>query len=1254
MEEIVRNVFGDNFVETTRTRRNSPSPIRARKSGRSLSPIAAFDTKDRSLLDRLDARIASQLDSTNKGKSEKLPVEKLGRLGPAKVHFDIATHVGSFIVGPDRVGVGSQSHFSSLKANVCVFKGKWQYEVLLGSKGVMQVGWCTKDCQFSEENGVGDTIDSYSYDGNRVRKWNVATYRYGEPWLSGDIIGVTIDCDDHKIEFYRNGRSLGVAFSNVKSAPGVAYLPGVSLGDGENLVANFGATPYKYPVKGFSPLQDPPESDLKKGKLLFGWLANLIEVFEPPSPKNGSKVVTAVQQVPSRKAKFYLVGARIFRQLSQLLVSPYIVEAQFMPFLQTTNVETCLTVMWALIEDQDLIKCMEYVCISLLTKFRQSASSGEFPNQKASLSLLKRILNHERTRKLLLKNVFFERVRFPTFMHLKPLDDDALKVVAPVVYWEGRDEKDKAVYETSIAKLGREVGELEKLQLDVLKQLLITTDGKPGEPSSRCLFLHKIRRFIKENIWSARIPLMMQTPTPVMLCFFHRLLTAHADLLKSEGTLDENVHVPLKAFCDDGMKYFDCNRLGGAYAYLRRTLRKELAEFLGPDFVPPPQPRSEHADSLHGIVAVTASVDELSRIARPHQINVDVVLAFEGDTAGESSDSTDTSTEDEDIRNASGHRGAQLIGTMRASTSEVLKEPALHELLDDVVWIFHLGAHKQIAKMTALRENLDEFLAAEKDLRKKISVLKDGGSVKEELEASSQILKEKISDEVRHMAWVSAVIYTKNRQQDLIFLTKVIMETLNRASKVGSLLAFVPDFYIDSLCECVQAIRVHMHPTVPFTDAKFHGKSLLTALGSLIAQHFADERVIFSDSKDSLIEALATFVSSEQTLRAMENMKREESEILIRMLLRPYESRPWAQTNWILVRLWKGDGFGFRYTETPNQQQQFYPKMTGEGISHTNHIKPCPSPFYQKMVAELLVKDPELCKVFLNSVLNQLNWAFSEFIGMMQEIQNAFSRPDRVFIESRQLKMCSTCFDLTLALLRVLEMCVVRCPEVFTSSKRPSADLLLSRLCQVLCQILNRVSTSVGSFNQVWSAIVIGLSIPSMEAVTHYPILAAVAGIVLGLIEPEMKEKRTKESVGELPATKALLSDPSFQMSSVAAMLGRTPPTLTPLSKLSPRSKPKHDKVFSFKECEKCVAQYLMNRRECFFCKTVISGVLDDDGKLIPDLKPPPPPPVPSPSESGAEGPVQGPQPNPNRPNAGMDPVDNIVSYTLPFRNRHR
>lgn len=31
---------------------------------------------------------------------------------------------------------------------------------------------------------------------------------------------------------------------------------------------------------------------------------------------------------------------------------------------------------------------------------------------------------------------------------------------------------------------------------------------------------------------------------------------------------------------------------------------------------------------------------------------------------------------------------------------------------------------------------------------------------------------------------------------------------------------------------------------------------------------------------------------------------------MVRSLLAPYEQRPWAQTNWILVRLWKVSGGG--------------------------------------------------------------------------------------------------------------------------------------------------------------------------------------------------------------------------------------------------------------------------------------------------------------------------------------------------------
>lgn len=50
---------------------------------------------------------------------------------------------------------------------------------------------------------VGDTVNSYAYDGNRVRKWNVSTHKYGEVWRIGDIIGCTIDLDSGVLEFYR-------------------------------------------------------------------------------------------------------------------------------------------------------------------------------------------------------------------------------------------------------------------------------------------------------------------------------------------------------------------------------------------------------------------------------------------------------------------------------------------------------------------------------------------------------------------------------------------------------------------------------------------------------------------------------------------------------------------------------------------------------------------------------------------------------------------------------------------------------------------------------------------------------------------------------------------------------------------------------------------------------------------------------------------------------------------------------------------
>lgn len=68
---------------------------------------------------------------------------------------------------------------------------------------------------------------------------------------------------------------------------------------------------------------------------------------------------------------------------------------------------------------------------------------------------------------------------------------------------------------------------------------------------------------------------------------------------------------------------------------------------------------------------------------------------------------------------------------------------------------------------------------------------------------------------------------------------------------------------------------------------------------------------------------------------------------------------------------------------------------------------------------------------------------------MVQEIHNVSSRPERVFIESRQLKICATCFDLAVSLLRVIEMMATIAPAIFNDPAQFSSENLLIRLCQV-------------------------------------------------------------------------------------------------------------------------------------------------------------------------------------------------------------
>nr|CAD7194583.1 unnamed protein product [Timema douglasi] len=1196
-----------------------------------------------------------------------------GRIGPAVVHFDTATHVGLFVVGSDRLSVNSQSNFSTIRANVCLYGGKWQYEIQLGSKGVMQLGWATSSCKFSQEIGVGDTVSSFAYDGNRVRKWNVATYKYGESWLSGDIIGCIADFDMGVLEFYRNGRSMREAFTNVPIGPGRAYFPAVSLAYTENLVANFGSTPFKYPVPGFEPIQQAPHQDLAKAEKLCHWLYRLLMLFDRKYEMIGLESSPQVEDVMSNQALLMGLAREFLRPMASLLLSPYIVEACLMVMLKElcrvpevlgrskTNVLSVrekrrltllLDMMWAFLEEFEMRQVLESILSYLLSDFRHVSFVLEYPHQRQSLLMLTFVLQHPHTRRYLLENILFDKIRFCNFVHVKPLDEGGLQEIVKEPWWETTPpdldiDKNKAGYFAACHLVKEATAVIEALQIELLKTLLDNTDGSSAQPSSRKIFLRKFRNFLHENLISSRSLPFLQTPLPITLCCFHRLLVTFRQLWDREVVLYPVV-IPARCFYDSSIHYYGVDRLGGVLSHLNKTLVEDLVKVLGPDHEVVTSFMQTLADGRSSDVASLRSTDSIDFFAGP---SANLEARFDGRAvmipmlAHMLSEHPTLGTMFvERFSSASSYQHAapkttSSVGNLDAASS-------LIELLDGLVLFYHMAAHKQISKVSTLRDSMADYTSAVASNKSRLSSLspEDSSLVAAELQRATQVFEDKLMEQSRHMAWVRAAVFSPEKQSHLAWLFRVVLQTVKLSSQEGQLFSFVPDFYLEALVELCTALRTYLHPTCPIDNIEGY-EDLLIEMAEFLCDHFSDTRIVHANSKDTMIQALASFVCCDVTLDALEKVPYASRMNMVHSLLRPYENRAWAQSNWVLVRMWQGCGFAFRYKKSPHLSRKLGPKVLHTDASLISHaMKPCPSPLFQGHIREVMLSNEALSTSFLNSLLNQLNWAFSEFIGMLQEIQNVSNRPERVFIESRQLRICATCFDLALALLRVLEMISSIAGEIFKDPLRVSSELLLSRLCQLMCQVLNRVSSQAGCFQHV-----VQLEIPDLETVDHFPILTAVVGILLALLKEEL-DQFSDENLEVPKIAKALLTEPSFQISSLRFLMGDIQKVLKKQRKMpfslinyaEDVSMEEQDRVrnmirmldvyskllsdvkviadedvcticyaypinATFKpcnhqSCRSCITHYLMNCKNCFFCKAAIEFVMNSDGTVLLDL----------------------------------------------------
>ncbi|ESO88781.1 hypothetical protein LOTGIDRAFT_234381 [Lottia gigantea] len=1056
-----------------------------------------------------------------------------GKIGGLEVMFDILSNVGTLIVEPDRLGLSSLSNFSTMRANCCVFKGKWIYELWLGSKGVMQLGWCTLNCKFSQEEGVGDTADSYAYDGSRLRKWNVKTQRYGEQWLTGDVISCAMDCDNGTVTFYS----------------------------------------CTYPIEGYKPLQDPCVNELAKAKVLFSYLEKLLPVLiedEKVISLNviGGKpeeILPPLTENRGHRCTGLLLASHIYEHLGPLLKSAYVIEACLLKYiseivdynnLHSDQPYVCqlLDLSWTLLQDFEIKSFMENLVICLLSAYRFSPVTSDFTH--------------------------------------------ADEEIPPEEKNSPEELEKKKKYFASCEKLRTKIEEIEEIQVEILKILLIHNDLNEKNETTRVIFLEKFRSFLRENSGVSRVQQVHSCPLAVNLCFYHRLVQAvryYWDKFRQEDpnrfVHSKDAFMPVQEFWSDSREYFDFQRCGGLMSHLNRILGGEV-------------------NKAQGLVVYDDGKDIKVKSVEPSQEYPDTELPS----------------------------GNSLI-----------------DLLDGLVILYHSAAHKQLGKMVALRDNMRDFILALQDTQEKYDKCpEEMCEVKEDLLKAKEVFLEKITEQARHMGWVISVIYSRvqtfifdldyrltlfvvfnvfdaiiqSKQEDVCWILNVVLKTVEKASRYRRLLQFMPEFYIETCVNAYNALKNFIHPTTPFESLDGH-EDLLRRYATFLTNHFADSKIVSNDLRDSLVQALACFTCYPNTLHILETLPMQNRETMIRALIAPYENRSWAHTNWILVRLWKGCGFGFRYRYLPNLVPS---KVQPTEFSFVSLQKPCPSQILQSLLAKILLDDEPTATRFLDTLMNQLNWSFSEFVGIMQEIQILVSRTEHLYIESRQLKICAACFEISVCLLRVLEMVVTIAPDLFTDYCRSSAELFLKRIMQLLSQVLSRITTKNGAFENLSP-----LPIPGLDSVTYYPILTVAVGILVQLIGRSGGTSQER-------ATRALLTDAGFMIKSLEFVFDE--------ERSSKFSKPfsfkrfeeisseeiqdveslivylkKHENIMSkqaqeikeedlcticyanirtaifvpcnHQSCRTCITQQLMNKKECFFCKSIITSVTDTKNRPI-------------------------------------------------------
>ena len=254
---------------------------------------------------------------------------------------------------------------------------------------------------FEIDTGVGDTKYSYGLDGSKKRLWHVQTKNYGRSfWRSGDIFGICLDMDKGIIEYYRNGVALGVAFEDIERGHGLSLFPAVSLAFNDSLTANFGGSPFRYPVAHYKPIQIPPRKLLYQADILLECLVNIARLISCNSRQKEHSTVPKSPTDISADTFYMLISSVIVERMIPMLINSYVVEEKIVKIIKRlcvlkstqnsliqpgekgSTLEAFLSILWTHMEDFEIKIFLKRLLNYLSSTFKETPIDLEYENQR--------------------------------------------------------------------------------------------------------------------------------------------------------------------------------------------------------------------------------------------------------------------------------------------------------------------------------------------------------------------------------------------------------------------------------------------------------------------------------------------------------------------------------------------------------------------------------------------------------------------------------------------------------------------------------------------------------------------------------------------------------------------------------------------------------------------------------------------------------------------------------------------------------